>query len=270
MSFGDGTQPYGKGIAEATGYFPFGEAFVLASRLRLGGLFGADAQDIAPSRRFFAGGGGSVRGFGYQQLGPKDPFADPIGGGSLTEFSLEGRYRFGNLGVVGFLDGRAGLPELRPEVQRHPLRRRDRRALLHQLRTSALRRRHAHPAARGRVADQRLHLHRPGVLMPSGAPPEQDAPAARGSAPPPSARRAGGAMDRRDPRRAGRARRRGGGADRHGAGPSAPDGRRQPHDTGQRHGLPHRPHRRLALRSLDGARRDAAGPDRPLPHHPPP
>ena len=105
VSFGDGTQPYVKALAEATAYQSFGAAFVLAGRLRLGGLYGASSQDIAPSRRFFSGGGGSVRGFGYQELGPKDPSDNPIGGSSLTEFSVEGRYRFGDLGVVGFLDG---------------------------------------------------------------------------------------------------------------------------------------------------------------------
>ena len=105
VSFGDGAQPYVKAIFEGTAYHPFGQAFVLAGRLRLGGLFGADASDIAPSRRFYSGGGGSVRGYGYQELGPKDPDNNPIGGASLTEFSVEGRYRFGNFGVVGFLDG---------------------------------------------------------------------------------------------------------------------------------------------------------------------
>jgi translocation and assembly module TamA len=105
VSLGHGTQPYFKGIVEGTAYAPLGKAFVLAGRLRVGGLFGAGAQEIAPSRRFYAGGGGSVRGYGYQELGPKDPQNKPVGGASLTEFSVEGRYRFGNLGLVGFLDG---------------------------------------------------------------------------------------------------------------------------------------------------------------------
>ncbi len=105
ISFGDGTQPYLKTILEGTAYQPFGKSFVLAGRLRFGGLFGADASDIAPSRRFFSGGGGSVRGYGYQEIGPRDPSNNPIGGASLTEFSMEGRYRFGDFGVVGFLDG---------------------------------------------------------------------------------------------------------------------------------------------------------------------
>jgi len=105
ISLGDGTRPYFKALAEGSAYWPIAQAFVLAGRLRLGGLFGAQPQDIAPSRRFYAGGGGSVRGYGYQSLGPRDPGGDPIGGSSLTEFSVEGRYRFGDLGVVAFVDG---------------------------------------------------------------------------------------------------------------------------------------------------------------------
>ncbi len=60
---------------------------------------------IAPSRRFYAGGGASVRGYGYQDIGPRDPNGAPVGGRSLTEFSIEARVRaFGNFGIVPFLD----------------------------------------------------------------------------------------------------------------------------------------------------------------------
>jgi len=45
-----------------------------------------------------------VRGFGYQNIGPLDVTGDPVGGRSLAEFSLEARVRFGNFGVVPFLD----------------------------------------------------------------------------------------------------------------------------------------------------------------------
>ena len=38
-------------------------------------------------------------------MGPKDLNGVPLGGRSLFEFSLESRYRFGNYGVVAFLDG---------------------------------------------------------------------------------------------------------------------------------------------------------------------
>jgi translocation and assembly module TamA len=47
-----------------------------------------------------------VRGYGYQDIGPRDVNNDPIGGRSLAEFSLEARVKaFGNFGVVPFLDG---------------------------------------------------------------------------------------------------------------------------------------------------------------------
>lgn len=63
-----------------------------------------------------------MRGFGFQELGPKIEIANPdfdatdpdekddptifipTGGRSVVEFALEGRYRFGNYGVVGFVD----------------------------------------------------------------------------------------------------------------------------------------------------------------------
>jgi translocation and assembly module TamA len=73
--------------------------------VRFGSIFGTPRDNLAPSRRLYAGGGGSVRGFGYQELGPRDQNDIPLGGRSLFEFSLEGRYRFGNYGVVGFVDG---------------------------------------------------------------------------------------------------------------------------------------------------------------------
>ncbi|MBC7504726.1 MAG: BamA/TamA family outer membrane protein, partial [Sandarakinorhabdus sp.] len=98
---------YVKAQFEGTGYIPFGD-FVLAGRLHLGSIIGADRGRIAPNRRFYAGGGGSVRGFDFQGVGPRDREGSPTGGNSLTEASVEGRYRFqafGNdLGVVAFVD----------------------------------------------------------------------------------------------------------------------------------------------------------------------
>src|SRR3546814_20979587 len=50
------------------------------------------------------GGGGSVRGYGYQRLGPFDPNDDPGCGRSIHGFALVARYRFGNVGIVPFVD----------------------------------------------------------------------------------------------------------------------------------------------------------------------
>jgi translocation and assembly module TamA len=108
-SGGEGLDTYVRGLLEGSGYFGVTDALVLAGRARIGSIAGASRDSIAPSRRLYSGGGGSVRGFGYQELGPQDLNGDPIGGRSLTEFALEARYRFGNFGVVPFIDaGRVG------------------------------------------------------------------------------------------------------------------------------------------------------------------
>ncbi|WP_375420963.1 autotransporter assembly complex family protein [uncultured Sphingomonas sp.] len=91
---------------DASAYRPVTSSVVVAGRLRFGTIVGAPRDQIAPSRRFYAGGGASVRGYGYQSIGPRDINNDPIGGRSLTEFSIETRVKaFGNFGIVPFLDG---------------------------------------------------------------------------------------------------------------------------------------------------------------------
>ena len=109
LSFQGGTFPYARAQIDASAYRRLSDRVVGAGRVRLGTILGAGRDDIAPSRRFYSGGGSSVRGYGYQQLGPRDIDGDPIGGRSLAEFSLEARVRLkalgGNFGVVPFLDG---------------------------------------------------------------------------------------------------------------------------------------------------------------------
>lgn len=103
-SLANGFQPYVRGRIDGSVYYPFGDSITLAGRARLGSIVGAPLDRIAPSRRLYAGGGGSVRGFGYQQLGQRDPDGRPLGGRSVAEAAFEVRYRFGDFGVVGFLD----------------------------------------------------------------------------------------------------------------------------------------------------------------------
>ncbi len=103
-SLGTGRQIYARAILDGSYYYPVQDNVVVAARARVGTIAGISRDNLAPSRRFYGGGGGSVRGFGYQRLGPLDPKNDPIGGRSVNEFALEGRYRFGNFGVVGFVD----------------------------------------------------------------------------------------------------------------------------------------------------------------------
>jgi translocation and assembly module TamA len=100
---------YARAQIDGSAYYPIGSNTVLAGRVRFGKILGADAPSIAPSRRFYAGGGSSVRGYGYQRVGPIDFENDPVGGSTLSEFSLEARFRLkafgGNFGLVPFFDG---------------------------------------------------------------------------------------------------------------------------------------------------------------------
>ena len=109
LSAHGGQFAYGRAQIDASAYHPLSDSIVAAGRIRLGTIIGASSFNIAPSRRFYSGGGGSVRGYGYQQLGPKDVEGDPIGGRGLAEFGLEARIRLkrfgGNLGIVPFVDG---------------------------------------------------------------------------------------------------------------------------------------------------------------------
>jgi translocation and assembly module TamA len=111
---------YGRSQVDVSAYHPIGDQIILAGRIRLGTIIGASDYDIAPSRRFYSGGGGSVRGYGYQQLGPKDTDGDPIGGRGLAEFAIETRIRLkqfgGNFGVVPFLDGGSLTTKAMPDL----------------------------------------------------------------------------------------------------------------------------------------------------------
>jgi len=108
--------PYVRTMVEGTFYYPLSDSLVIAGRARAGSILNTSRDALAPSRRYYGGGGGSVRGYGFQRLGPletlnfSDPDQDernelrPVGGRSLNEFALEARYRFGNFGIVPFID----------------------------------------------------------------------------------------------------------------------------------------------------------------------
>ena len=120
-SFHGGRRSYARIQFDATTYRPISDRIVAAARVRLGTILGASVFDMAPSRRFYSGGGGSVRGYGYQQLGPKDADGDPIGGRGLAEFAVEARIRLkqfgGNFGVVPFFDGGSLTTEALPDFK---------------------------------------------------------------------------------------------------------------------------------------------------------
>jgi len=92
---------------EGRTYFGFGEddRFVLAGRVKAAALIGPDLSEIPPDRLFFAGGGGSVRGYGFKSIGVEEN-GITTGGRYLLEASLEARAKVtDDIGVVGFVDG---------------------------------------------------------------------------------------------------------------------------------------------------------------------
>ncbi|MGX1197555.1 BamA/TamA family outer membrane protein [Parvibaculum sp. MBR-TMA-1.3b-4.2] len=91
----------------------------LAARGRAGSLLASETDDVPGSTRFYAGGGGSVRGYGYQMLGPLDSDNDPVGGRSVLETNFEARFRAtDSVGVVAFLDGGNAYSGLTPSFSK--------------------------------------------------------------------------------------------------------------------------------------------------------
>ncbi|WP_414693117.1 autotransporter assembly complex protein TamA [Pelagibacterium sp.] len=100
--------PIVRATLEGRTYFGFGgdDSFILAARLRAGALAGPALSEIPPDLLFFAGGGGSVRGYGYRSIGVDDGSGNVTGGRYLLEASLEARMRFNDtFGGVAFVDG---------------------------------------------------------------------------------------------------------------------------------------------------------------------
>ncbi|TWB45504.1 autotransporter assembly complex protein TamA [Nitrospirillum pindoramense] len=96
------------GNAGASGYWAVDDAkaYVIAARVNLGAVYGGSLAQVPADKRFFAGGGGSVRGYAYQKVGPLDVNNDPTGGRSLIETSAELRIRLTDtIGLVPFIDG---------------------------------------------------------------------------------------------------------------------------------------------------------------------
>ncbi len=114
--FGDKTDPtrivsgsaqfYLKVQTQESVYFPVLQDTTFAARLHVGSIIGGEIPEVPASDRFFAGGGGSVRGYEYQNVGPHYPDNTPQGGLSLVETSFELRRDdiFHNIGGVLFLD----------------------------------------------------------------------------------------------------------------------------------------------------------------------
>ena len=82
-----------------------GDRYVIAVLGALGATAGVSLDELPKDKRYYAGGGGSVRGYGFQLAGPLGTHEEPIGGLSSAEASLELRYKLTQtIGIVPFVD----------------------------------------------------------------------------------------------------------------------------------------------------------------------
>lgn len=106
LSSGTVNANYTRYLTSATTYHSFTEKLVAAVRVEAGGFLGD--TDVPADRLFFAGGGGSVRGYAYQSLSPRNLDGDYVGGEALFDTSFELRWRKSKKwGYVAFVDSGA-------------------------------------------------------------------------------------------------------------------------------------------------------------------
>jgi len=103
---GDRSLGYLKLMGQVSGYWPLADGWPdLAARVKVGSIVGGSLPGVPADRRFYAGGGGSVRGYSYQGVGPRLSDNTPVGGLSVTEASIEARQPVtSRLGLVVFAD----------------------------------------------------------------------------------------------------------------------------------------------------------------------
>lgn len=103
--------------ARAATYFALDDEarYILAGRIGIGSINGAPRNQIPADRLFYAGGGGSIRGYAYRNVGPRLPPGtiingvnvsnEVIGGRSYVDGAVELRAKVTDkIGVVAFAD----------------------------------------------------------------------------------------------------------------------------------------------------------------------
>ncbi|OLP59608.1 hypothetical protein BJF93_20375 [Xaviernesmea oryzae] len=117
-----GQTPFVSTEGSITGYYGLGATgnTVLAGRLAAGIVGGGDdtLDDIPATRRFFLGGGGTVRGFAYQEISPRNAKDDPLGGRSYVNVNLEARIGVTEtISIVPFIDAAAVSAQAVPDFK---------------------------------------------------------------------------------------------------------------------------------------------------------
>lgn len=94
-----------RGDAQATAIVPLADRLDGVVRGQFGAMSVSDFAKLPPSQRFYAGGEGSVRGYGYQSISPTNGDRVDVGGQFLATASVEADYWvYGNFGMATFFD----------------------------------------------------------------------------------------------------------------------------------------------------------------------
>lgn len=114
-----GDTPVSFGIldASASTYFDLtgDKEYIFALRTRLATILSGDIDVVSPSRRLYAGGGGSVRGYGERYIGPLDADGEPTGGRSAFEVGAEMRMKFTDtIGAAAFVEAGSVTEDIEP------------------------------------------------------------------------------------------------------------------------------------------------------------
>jgi translocation and assembly module TamA len=107
QSFSGPDLAFASGRLAASAYRRIGDSdrYVIALFGALTSLEGPSLARIPADKRIYAGGGGSIRAYGYEMAGPLDFDKKPIGGKSALELSLEARIKITDtIGIVPFVD----------------------------------------------------------------------------------------------------------------------------------------------------------------------
>lgn len=106
-------------IINASVYYPVTQdgRLILAARTKLGAISVDDSADLPANRRFYAGGGSSVRGYSLQSIGPRNAEGIPLGGRSVFELGAEVRVKTTEtLGGVAFIEGGGVYEDENPDL----------------------------------------------------------------------------------------------------------------------------------------------------------
>lgn len=109
VTTGAATTTFVRFTGSAKGYYSPSAKVTLAARVDAGWIqtIAGQSENLPLDRLFYAGGGGSVRGYEYKSIFPgAATVSDPLGGKGLLETSLEARFRIkGPFGAAMFIDG---------------------------------------------------------------------------------------------------------------------------------------------------------------------